>query len=68
MYSHPMTTETHKSAADLLPIGETARLLGVSVGTVRRWERQGKIAAQRTLGGQRRFVRDDIDKIRAAAA
>ena len=59
--------DTQSSAADLLPIGEAARLLGVSVGTVRRWEREGKITAQRTLGGQRRFVRDDIDKIRAAA-
>ena len=68
MYSHPMTTDTHKSAADLLPIGETARLLGVSVGTVRRWEREGKISATRTLGGQRRFVRDDITKIKTEAA
>lgn len=67
MYSHPMTTDTHKSAADLLPIGEAARLLGVSVGTVRRWEREGKISATRTLGGQRRFVRDDITKINTEA-
>lgn len=62
------TRDTQSSAADLLPIGETARLLGVSVGTVRRWEREGKISATRTLGGQRRFVRDDITKIKNEAA
>ena len=67
MYSHPMTTDTHKSAADLLPIGEAARLLGVSVGTVRRWEREGKISAQRTPGGQRRFDRAEIERARSAA-
>ena len=60
--------DTQSDEADLLPIGEAARMLGVSVGTVRRWERQGKLAAHRTLGGQRRFVRDDINKIKASAA
>lgn len=39
----------------LIPIGEAARILGVSVPTLRRWEREGKIAARRTLGGQRRY-------------
>lgn len=63
-----MTDRDTQSGADLLPIGEAARLLGVSVGTVRRWEAEGKIAAHRTLGGQRRFVRDDINKIRVSAA
>lgn len=55
------TEDTQSSGADLVPIGEAAKILGVSVGTVRRWEREGKIAAVRTLGGQRRFNRDDLD-------
>jgi excisionase family DNA binding protein len=43
--------------AELLPIGETARALGVSVDTIRRWESDGKLNATRTLGNQRRFRR-----------
>ena len=40
----------------MLSIGEAAALLGVCTGTLRRWEREGKIAAPlRTLGGHRRY-------------
>ena len=46
---------------DLLPIGEAAKLLGVSVETIRRWDTAGKLASVRTLGGQRRFSRADIE-------
>ena len=43
-------------------IGETAISLGVSVQTLRRWEREGKLKAdERTPGGQRRY---DMKKIR----
>jgi excisionase family DNA binding protein len=38
-----------------LSIGDAARLLGVSIRTVRRWEAQGRIRAVRTGGGHRRF-------------
>ncbi|HSL97624.1 MAG TPA: helix-turn-helix transcriptional regulator [Candidatus Deferrimicrobiaceae bacterium] len=34
-------------------IGEAAEMLGVSVETLRRWERGGRIEARRTAGGQR---------------
>ena len=62
------TEDTQSSEADLVLIGEAAKILGVSVGTVRRWEQEGKISAIRTLGGQRRFRRDDLDKAKGAAA
>ena len=39
----------------LMPIGETAKTLGVSVSTLRRWEEEGKLVPERTLGGQRRY-------------
>ena len=58
---------THSSEADLVPIGEAARIFGVTVATVRRWERKGKISAQRTPGGQRRFDRAEIERARSAA-
>lgn len=50
-------------STELMSIGDAARVLGVSVDTLRRWEREGKITATRTLGGQRRFARGDIDAV-----
>ena len=50
----------------LIPIGEAARLLGVSVETVRRWEARGIIAATRTPLGQRRFAVTEVERVRAA--
>ena len=35
-------------------ISEAARMLGVAQVTLRRWEREGKIHPERTIGGQRR--------------
>jgi putative resolvase len=56
------------SEAASLTIGDTARELGVSVDTIRRWEREGKITATRTLGGQRRFSTAEINRVKAQAA
>ena len=40
----------------LLSIGEAAKMLSVSVSTLRRWEREGRITpASRTEGKQRRY-------------
>lgn len=36
-------------------IGRAAKELGVSIDTLRRWERQGKIVAERTPSGHRRY-------------
>jgi putative resolvase len=36
-------------------IGEASKVLGVSIATLRRWEADGRIAAERTAGGQRRY-------------
>lgn len=64
--------DTHSDGVDLaddqlLPIGTAAKLLGVTVGTVRRWDEAGHIASVRTPGGQRRFRRSEIDRLRAAS-
>lgn len=42
--------------------GEAAEALGVSVDTLRRWERAGKLSGERTPGGHRRY---DLAKLRA---
>ncbi len=44
-----------------LSIGETAEMLGVSVPTIRRWQKAGKIKeSHRTLGNHRRFSIESI--------
>jgi putative resolvase len=51
--------------SNLSAIHDTAKFLGVSPQTLRRWEREGKdIAVQRTKGGQRRY---DLSKMRPLA-
>lgn len=42
-------------------IGEAAQALGVSITTLRRWEADGKLAAEHTAGGHRRY---DLTKLR----
>ena len=39
----------------LVSIGEAARTLGVSITTLRRWEVSGKLVADHTVGGHRRY-------------
>ena len=44
-----------------LSIGDTAEMLGVSVPTIRRWQRSGKIKeSHRTAGNHRRFCISEI--------
>lgn len=47
-------------------IGEVSRILGVSVRTIYRWEKQGKISAIRTAGGHRRFFVEEIERFTKA--
>ncbi len=43
----------------LLNIREAAEFLGVSVDTLRRWDKSGKLAAVRKNGGTHRYYRED---------
>lgn len=54
-----MTTTTKRRK---LTVGQVADLFGVTVPTVRRWADDGKLKATRTLGGDRRFDAEDIDR------
>lgn len=47
--------------ADLLTPGEVATLFRVSPKTVTRWAQTGKISTVRTLGGHRRFRRNEVE-------
>lgn len=46
-------------------VGEVAQLLGVSNGTVRRWDRTGKIYCFRTAGGQRRIPESVVEYLQS---
>lgn len=41
-------------------IGEAAKSLGVSTQTLRRWDLDGKLVAERTPGGRRRYRVSDV--------
>lgn len=56
------------SGDDLLPIGQAAKLLGVSTDTLRRWDAAGRICALRTPTGQRRFRYGDITTLMTSKA
>jgi putative resolvase len=42
---------------------EAAKILGVHVSSLRRWENEGKLRAIRTPGGQRRFILEEVEKV-----
>lgn len=47
----------------LLTLDDTKNLLGVSKTTLQRWDREGRLVAQRTEGGHRRYRQSDIEKL-----
>lgn len=51
--------------AESYRIGEAAEILGVRVETLRRWERDGKLRAERTAGGQRRVAGSEVARLLA---
>jgi transcriptional regulator with XRE-family HTH domain len=51
----------------LYPIGEVARIVGVSPGLLRLWEREGLIQPRRTSGGHRFYTGEDLQRLRYIA-
>lgn len=49
-----------------LSVSAAARLLGVSVSSLRAWAAAGQVPHERTLGGHRRFDRDELRRWIAA--
>jgi excisionase family DNA binding protein len=49
-----------RTARQVLSRSEVARLFEVSPATVARWAKQGKLPYRMTLGGRRRFPREEI--------
>jgi molybdopterin-binding protein len=46
--------------------GEAARTLGISLDTLRRWDRQGRIETRRDHGNRRIVPAKEIERLRAA--
>jgi len=48
--------------SNLLTIGQTSKLLGVSIDTLRRWDKSGKFSSVRiSAGGNRYYRKSDVD-------
>lgn len=59
-----MTAKQAQNAEDRIRIGEAGAILGVHPQTVRDYESRGLITATRTVGGERRFRRGDVEHLR----
>jgi molybdopterin-binding protein len=48
-------------------VSEAAKTLGISVDTLRRWDRQGRIKAERDRSNRRVIAASEIDRLRGDA-
>jgi excisionase family DNA binding protein len=51
------------TSEDWLSLHEASAILGISLSTLRRWADAGKVPVHRTLGGHRRFFRQELDAV-----
>jgi len=51
---------SNQNPQQLLSIGNAAEQLGISIDTIRRWEKKGRITAYRSPGGHRYFKKDEL--------
>jgi len=59
---------TNPAPGELLTTADVARILDVVPATVRLMERDGRLPALKTPGGQRLFRRSDVERLAAARA
>ncbi len=52
-----------KADDDLMTPAEVAAVFGVQSKTVAAWARAGRLASVRTLGGHRRYRREDVRRL-----
>jgi excisionase family DNA binding protein len=55
--------ESSSSYTALLTPAEVARLFRVDPKTVTRWAQSGKLSPLRTLGGHRRYRREEVERL-----
>lgn len=47
----------------VLKVGEAAKILGVTVRTMQRWDKKGIFKARRTITNKRYYLLEDIQKL-----
>jgi molybdopterin-binding protein len=60
-----MTATNSDAQAGALRLGQAAEMLRVSVETLRRWEREGRIHVERSAGGQRLVPLAEVTRLAA---
>jgi len=60
---HTPANDLLDTADALLTPAEVARLFRVDPKTVARWEKDGRLASVRTLGGHRRYPKPQLDAL-----
>ncbi|HEV8403950.1 MAG TPA: helix-turn-helix transcriptional regulator [Candidatus Limnocylindrales bacterium] len=58
-----MTQTDHHPPSTRLRVGQAAEMLGVSVETLRRWEAEGRLRMERSMGGQRLIDIDEVSRL-----
>jgi molybdopterin-binding protein len=53
-----------RHSAQTYPAGEAARLLGISLDTLRRWDRQGRVRTERDAANRRVVPATEIERLR----
>src|SRR3989344_9008155 len=57
-------TSQNLSEKKLVPIGEACEILGVSIDTIRRWDKSGILHSSRPDGKTRYFSLDELEKVK----
>lgn len=52
-----------QNTRELLSIGQASEYLGISIDTLRRWEKRSKLTTFRSPGGHRYFDKKDLDEL-----
>src|SRR5687768_17101610 len=52
---------------ELYPAGEAARMLGISLDTLRRWDREGRVQTERDSRNRRLVAASELDRLRGAS-
>ena len=68
MHANTTAAIMHKTGQRLYTIGEAADLTGVSVSTIRTYEREGLIIPLRKASRHRLFATGDLERIRSIRA
>jgi molybdopterin-binding protein len=61
----PIPIDSRGVTEERYRIGEAAQILGVRPETLRRWERDGRLASERSAGGQRRVPAAEVARLLA---